>query len=98
MIKIGEKQVLTKNCNFSVEELDAFTKRLKATTKKSVIAGSFSTILDLNEEKLKHFKSAPYIWRPVNGNIYGGMLADETLDYIHIVMVSEEVLEYILKL
>ena len=36
--------------------------------------------------------------RPMTGSMFGGMLMDEKLDYIHLVLVTEDVLEYIFNL
>jgi hypothetical protein len=80
------------------EEYDAMAKKWKEENKPSKIAGSFSRIEDLTETHLKHFKNAPYVWKPVNGTIWGGMLMDDKLDYIHLVLATREVVEYILNL
>lgn len=78
------------------------TKGLEIVTNKSKkpskIAGSFVEITDLEEKHIKHFKGAPYLFKALSGNIYGGVLVDDSLDYIHLVLVSPKVLEYIFSL
>lgn len=69
-----------------------------ATKKPSKIAGSFVEIEDLEEKHIKHFKNAPYLFKALSGNIYGGVLVDDSLEYIHLVLVSPKVLEYIFSL
>lgn len=67
---------------------------MKSSGKPSTIAGSFNKITDLNLEQLKHFKSAPYFWKPMNGAIWGGILADESINYIHLVLANEELVMF----
>jgi hypothetical protein len=98
MKELKRNEVLVKNSTLSKEELESLTNRLKLSGKPSRIAGSFNSVLELDAEKLRHFKGAPYVWKQMNGKIYGGMLCDESLDYIHLVLASEEVVEYLLNL
>lgn len=93
-----QSTVLVKNTNLTGIELDDFALRLKNSKKPSQIAKSFSNISELNEQHLKHFAKAPYAWKPMQGNIFAGMLLDESLDYIHLVLATEDVLKYILEL
>lgn len=86
------------NIPFIPKEYEEMAAKWKQANKPSKIVGSFTDILQLNETHLKHFRNAPYIWKPMNGSIYAGMLMDDNLDYIHLVLVSKEVLEYVLKL
>lgn len=96
-IQLDEKTIITINCNhLSQEELDTFTSRMKASNKQSKIAGSFTSISELQLHHLKHFLAAPYFWKPLQGNIWGGMLADETIDYIHLVLATKEIVEFLL--
>ena len=55
------------------------------------IAASFSSMSELTEEQKRHFIAAPYLWKAMQGKIYGGVLLDESLGYIHLVLVSEEI-------
>jgi hypothetical protein len=77
-------------------EVDEFTARMKACGKPSKIAASFSKVTDLEEHHIRHFKTASYFWKPMNGGIWGGMLVDESLDYIHLVLASEDVVKVLL--
>lgn len=96
-IIINDKTIVAINCsNMSVEAVDTFTTRIKASNKPSKIAASFNKISDLQLHHLKHFRNAPYFWKPMHGNIWGGMLADETIEYIHLVLASEEVVNFLL--
>ena len=94
-----EKTILTVNCpNYSASDFDAFAARLQASGKKSKIAESFNNISDLQLHHLKHFRHAPYVWKPINGTIWGGMLIDESIDYIHLVLASLEVVQFLINL
>ena len=94
-----EKTILTVNCpNYSSEDFDAFAVRLQSSGKKSQIAESFNNINDLQLHHLKHFRHAPYVWKPINGTIWGGMLIDESIDYIHLVLASKDVVEFLINL
>jgi len=94
----GRNLLLVKNCDLSVKEIEDMTNKWKTTKKTSPIAGSFTHIGDLQKHHIAHFRSAPYMFKPLSGNIYGGMLLDDKLDYVHLVLLSEKVLEYILNL
>ena len=94
------KDDVTKNAEDVVQ-------RLKQSTKPRIIAGKFENILDLRDEHLKHFGSndIKYLWKmqlhdkdDEYKGMHMGLLLDETLNYIHMVFVSPDVLNYILKL
>jgi hypothetical protein len=89
-------QLLTTS-KLTVDEIETMTDQWMAKKKKSKVAASFNNVGDLQEVHLKHFKSAPYMWKPMNGTIWAGMLLDDTIDYIHLVLVSENVMKYILE-
>ena len=75
------------------------TREWKTTKKVApAIAASFSKVEDLEEKHIKHFKTQPYLFKPVSGTLYGGMCLDDSLDYVHIVLMTEEVLTFILDL
>ena len=96
-IQINNKTILAINCNnIDVKDVDTFVTRIKASNKPSKIAASFDKIGDLTIEHLKHFRSAPYFWKPMQGNIWGGMLVDENINYIHLVLASKDVVDYLL--
>ena len=80
------------------KEFEEMAERWKTTKKPSKIAGSFSKVEDLQEKHIKHFRGAPYIWKPMQGNVWGGLLMDDSLDYIHLVLCTTPVVEFILNL
>jgi hypothetical protein len=93
------KRLLVKNCNLSVKEIEDMTRGWKTTKKVAAgIAGSFATVKDLEEKHINHFRTQPYLFKPASGTLFGGMCLDDSLDYVHIVIVSEEVLTFILDL
>jgi hypothetical protein len=79
-------------------EFEEMAEKWKKENKPSKVAASFTKVSELQEIHLKHFRNAPYLWKPINGSIFGGLLMDDSLDYIHLVLVNEEVLNYILNL
>jgi hypothetical protein len=90
--------VLTKNISIPPEEMEELANKWKVNKKPGRIAGTFTNVSDLMEHHIKHFKNAPYMFRPMPGSMYGGMLLDDNIDYVHIVIMSEKVLEFILDL
>jgi hypothetical protein len=81
----------------AVATYEAMAKKWTEQKKPSKIAGSFSKLSDLQEIHLNHFKNAPYLWKPLSGGtVWGGMLMDDNLDYIHLVLASQEVVEYLI--
>jgi len=97
-LRNNPKAVLTKNIAVSVEEMEYLANKWKVEKKPSKIVGTFTFVSDLTEENIKHFDTAPYMFRPMPGTLYGGMLLDDSMDYVHIVLMSEEVLEFILSI
>lgn len=97
MCKSDKKSLLVKNCKLSVKEIEDMTASWKGN-KPSQIAASFGNILELKSHHINHFKSAPYLFKPMNGNLWGGMLLDTEIEYVHLVLMTEDVLEYILNL
>ena len=90
----NNKVIVAVHCNnMSSDDVETFTSRLKASNKPSRIAASFNKIEDLQLHHLKHFRAAPYFWKPMQGTIWGGLLADESIDYIHLVLASEEIVQ-----
>ena len=94
----GKNLLLVKNCDMPVKDIEEMTKAWSTTKKRAPIAGSFNHVADLQEHHIKHFRKAPYMFKPLSGNIFGGMLLDDSLEYVHLVLVTEEVLTYILDL
>ena len=78
------------------KDLEEMVQKWKDTNKPSKIAASFTKIEDLQEIHLKHFKNAPYLWKPMRGEIWAGMLMDDSLDYIHLVLATTPVVEFLL--
>lgn len=97
-LKKDKIRLLVKNCKLTVKEIEDMTANWKTTKRITGIAASFTKVSELGEHHIKHFKSAPYMFKPLSGNIFGGMLLDDKLDYVHLVLLNEEVLEYILDL
>ena len=79
-------------------EVETLMAKWKETKKPSKIAGSFNKVSDLEEKHIEHFRGNTYLFKPMNGNIFGGMCMDDSLDYIHMVLLSEEVVNFILNL
>lgn len=79
----------------SVEEM---FKRWKDTKKPSRIAASFQKIDDLTEEHTEHFKTYEYLWKPMQGNIWGGVWLNDDIPYIHLVLATIPVVEHCLNL
>lgn len=77
---------------------EVMAQKWKDTNKPSQIAASFTKIEDLKEIHLKHFKNAPYMWKPLQGGIWGGMLMDDDIPYIHLVLATTPVVEFLLNL
>jgi hypothetical protein len=91
------------------KKIEETIQRLLHNDKPKIIAGKFENILDLDGEKLKHFRSGnkfgKYVWQTTTHikddeykGLHMGLLLDEDLNYVHIVFVSTDVLNYILKL
>lgn len=96
--QIPEKHLIGVNITGqdAVATFETMVKRWTEQKKPSKIAGTFNKVDDLQEIHLKHFKSAPYIWKPLGGgNLWGGMLMDDNIDYIHLVIASQEVVEFL---
>lgn len=80
----------------SDEEIELMVERWKVEKKPSKIVSSFLKVSDLQDIHLKHFKGASYVWKPMNGDIWAGMLLDDSIDYIHLVLASKEVVMFLL--
>lgn len=95
--------------DIDINELDKICEQLLRSDKPKIIAAKFSSIEEITEEQRRHFISAnkygKYLWQVQpherddnNKDLHMGVLLDETLNYVHIVFVSREVLWYILNL
>jgi len=91
------------------KHIEDASQRLLHSNKPKIIAGKFNNILELDGEKLKHFKSTnklgKYVWqlKPHDKDdeykgMHMGLLLDEELNYVHLVFASNEVLNYIMTL
>ena len=96
--KSNRSVLIVKNCNFTSSEIDDMINKWKINGKPSRITASFVEIKDLQEIHIDHFKTCPYSWKPMQGNIFGGLWLNDSLEYIHLVLATETVLEYILNL
>jgi hypothetical protein len=80
--------------------------RLLKSDKPKIIAGSFKSKEQLTDEMVKHFSSNPeYLWQlyPHDKNdeykgMHMGVLLDESLNYVHIVFATNEMMNYLLNL
>lgn len=91
-------KIFTKNVTLPIEDVEKLVQKWKDDKKPSQIAASFSNILELEEKHLAHFKGAPYLWKPLNGTLWGGILIDDEIKYVHLVIASPEVVQYIFDL
>lgn len=80
------------------KEFEEMAEKWVREKKPSKIAASFTKVEDLREIHLKHFRGAPYIWKPMQGGIWGGMLMDDSIPYVHLVLCTTPVVEFILNL
>lgn len=78
--------------------LEALFKKWKDEKKPSQIAASFSKISDLTPKHIEHFREYEYVWKPMQGGIWGGIWITDNIPYVHIVMATTEVVEYLLNL
>lgn len=92
------KLLIVKNSKLTAPEFEEIVRRWQSEGKPSKIAASFTDISELQDMHINHFKGNPYVWKPIQGSIFAGMCMDDTIDYIHLVMATEPVLEYILSL
>jgi hypothetical protein len=83
-------------------EMSEFCNRLLESEKPKMIVGSFeASDFPLNEEKTKHFETADYLWQQApqkEGEHEGkclGVLLDEKLDYVHMVMATQEFIDLV---
>lgn len=79
----------------SLEDMFAKWKEQK---KPSKIAASFRKIGDVTDEHREHFKTYEYMWKPMQGGIWGGIWLTDNIDYIHLVLATTPVVEYLLNL
>lgn len=79
-------------------ELEALFKKWMDEKKPSKIAASFTKIEDLQPIHIKHFKEYEYAWKPLHGGIWGGIWITDKISYIHLVMATTPVVEYLLNL
>ncbi len=80
------------------KSLEEWFAKLKETKKPSRIAASFHHIKDLLPMHIEHFKTYEYAWKPMQGGIWGGIWLTDNIDYIHLVLATTPVVQYILNL
>lgn len=80
------------------KSLEERFQRWKDEKKPSKIAASFQKIEDLKEEHIEHFKKYDYLWKPMQGGIWGGIWLTDDIPYIHLVLATTPVVEYCLNL
>lgn len=88
----------TKDAEKAPPALEALFQKWKDTKKPSKLAASFTKIEDLQPIHIEHFKEYEYVWKPIQGGIWGGIWLNDNIDYVHIVMATTPVVEYILNL
>ena len=98
MCKSNPTYLLVKNCSLSVKEIEDMTRSWKTTKRVGPLAASFSKVSELEEKHIAHFRTNPYMFKPMSGTLFCGMCLDDSLDYVHLVMMTEDVLSYILDL
>lgn len=79
-------------------ELEEMALKWQLQKKPSKVVASFSYISELTDQHIKHFRGATYIWKPMQGSIWSGMLMDDNIPYIHMVLATTEVVEYCINL
>jgi len=80
------------------KDLEALFAKWKEQKKPSKIAASFQKIEDLKPEHIEHFKKYDYLWKPMQGGIWGGIWITDNIDYIHLVLATTDVVEYTMNL
>lgn len=88
----------TKDAEKAPPALEALLQKWKDEKKPSQIAASFTKISDLTPTHIEHFREYEYVWKPMQGGIWGGIWLTDNIPYIHIVMATTEVVEYLLNL
>jgi hypothetical protein len=81
------------------KEIEACINRLLASKKPVMLVARFKTVNELEEKHIKHFKNAEYLWQvqelKEEPGLHLGVLLDEELNYVHIVLASRAVLNYV---
>jgi hypothetical protein len=83
-------------------ELEACVDRLLKSGKPKMIVGTFidRDIQLLSDEKFRHFKTAEYLWQATplkkdpHKGLHLGVLLDEELKYVHMVVASTAFMLY----
>jgi hypothetical protein len=78
-----------------------FADDLLKSEKPKIIAQIFREKEELTEEQIAHFETAPYMWQmtpikdgEVHAGMHMGLLMDDSLEYIHIVISTFEMVGY----
>lgn len=76
------------------KSLEVMFQKWKDEKKPSKLAASFTKISDLTPEHIEHFREYEYAWKPIQGGIW----LTDNIPYVHMVMATTEVVEYLLNL
>lgn len=90
-----------------VTELENICNRLLKSDKPKIIAGVFKVVEEISNEQMSHlisntkngrylYQASPHTQKDEYFGLYMAVLLDETLNYVHLIFVSEEVLNLIL--
>jgi hypothetical protein len=80
------------------DKVKVFLNKALSEKKTTQIVASFSSIEELQDFHIQHFREAEYIWKSMNGSIFGGTWMNDNINYIHNVLVTQNVLDYLLAL
>lgn len=80
------------------DELTKLLQKWKDEGKPSKIAASFTKIEDVQPIHIEHFKEYNYLWKPLQGGIWGGIWVTDNIPYVHIVLATTPVVEFLLNL
>jgi hypothetical protein len=80
------------------EKVKKFLQKCQSLGKPSKIAASFSKIEELQPIHIEHFRSSEYLWKSMSGTIFAGVWVTDNINYIHQVLATQDVLDYLLTL
>jgi hypothetical protein len=71
-----------------------------ASDAPKILAGTFNDVSELTDEQLKHFRTAEYLYSlspiitdGIHRGMHLGVLLDDTLTYVHMVVVSKRFID-----
>lgn len=84
------------------KEIEDCIQRLLVCDKPKMVAAVFHDSTELSEEQCKHFATAEYLWqvKPIekegpHQGMHVGLLLDENLNYVHLVIATEKMMREI---